>query len=132
TIEEMHRRLAALEPQPGPSARGAVREGFRTVTPYITVHDVPALIDFTARTFGATEHGRTSGGGGGIHAEIEIGDSKLMIGGGFRRQSSSGDPRTAAFHVYVPKVDDVFERALQAGATAIQEPTEMPYGERGC
>jgi len=131
TIEEMQRRLAALGPQPGLSAPGAVREGFRTVTPYIAVHDVPALIDFTVRTFGATEHGRTSGGGG-IHAEIEIGDSKLMIGGGSREQPWSGDPRTTAFHVYVPKVDEVFERALQAGATAIQEPTEMPYGERGC
>jgi PhnB protein len=132
TIEEMHRRLAALGPRPGPSAQGAVREGFRTVTPYVAVHDVPALIDFAVRTFGATEHGRTSGGGGGIHAEIEIGDSKLMIGGGSREQPWSGDPRTTAFHVYVPNVDEVFERALQAGATAIQEPTEMPYGERGC
>src|SRR3982751_3879709 len=132
TLEEMYQRLAALTPPPGSAASSAIREGFRTVTPYIVVHDVPALIDFAGRTFGATEHGRTSGGGGGIHAEVEIGDSKLMIGGGSPEQPWSGDARSTAFHVYVPNVDEVFERALQAGATALQEPTEMPYGERSC
>jgi PhnB protein len=132
TVEEMYRRFAALGPQGGRSGAGVVREGFGTVTPYIAVHDVPALIDFTVRTFGATELGRTSGGGGGIHAEIEIGDSKLMIGGGSREQPWSGDQRTTAFHVYVPNVDEVFARSLEAGGTTIQEPTEMPYGERGC
>ena len=130
SVEQMYERLASLPPPRQPSGRPAVREGFRTVTPYIVVRDVPALIDFTVRTFGASERGRTSGGGG-IHAEVEIGDSKLMIGGGSPEQPWSGEPRPTAFHVYVPNVDAVFERALQAGATALQEPAEMPYGERG-
>jgi PhnB protein len=129
TVEEMYQRLAALPPPPAPSA-GAVREGFRTVTPYIVVHDVPALIDFAVRAFNATERGRTTGGGGGMHAEVEIGDSKLMIGGGSPQHSWRGDQMPGVFHIYVPDVDDVFARAVQAGATPVQQPADMPYGER--
>ena len=129
SVEEMHRRMAAVEPEPSPAA--ARREGFRTVTPYLVVNDVPGLIDFTERTFGAKEAGRTSGSGAGMHAEVQIGDSMLMIGGGSPQQSWRGDPLTAAFHIYVPDVDAAFERAVQAGATVLHRPAEMEYGERG-
>ena len=130
TVEQMNERFASLGPPPGSSPRAAVREGFPTITPYIVVHDVPALIDFAVRAFGATEHGRTTGGGGGMHAEVAIGDSKLMIGGGSPQHSWRGDEMPAVFHMYVPDVDDVFARAVQAGAEAIQQPADMEYGER--
>src|SRR3954447_7440438 len=116
--QELERRAATMTTSTTETIEPrAIREGFPTVTPYVVVHDVPALIDFAVRAFGARELGRTSGGGGGMHAEVEIGDSKLMIGGGSPEQPWSGDARPTAFHVYVPKVDDAFERALQAGAT---------------
>jgi PhnB protein len=129
SVEEMHRRMAALAP-PAPASPVAFRrEGFRTVTPYVVVNDVPGLIEFTERAFGAREDGRTTGGAG-MHAEVQIGDSKLMIGGGSPQHAWRGDPLTAAFHIYVPDVDAAFARAVQAGGTAIQEPADMEYGER--
>jgi PhnB protein len=130
SVDEMHRRFAALAPPAESSPVVTRREGFRTVTPYIVVNDVPGLIDFTERAFGATEDARTTGSGAGLHAEVQIGDSKLMIGGGSPQHSWRGDPLTAAFHIYVPDVDAVFARAVQAGATVIQQPADMEYGER--
>jgi PhnB protein len=130
SVEEMHRRFAAFAPPAGRSAAPFRREGFRTVTPYIVVNDVPGLIDFSERVFGAKEDARTTGSGAGIHAEVQIGDSKLMIGGGSPQHSWRGEPITAAFHLYVPDVDAAFERATQAGATPIEPPADRPYGER--
>ena len=129
SVEEMHRRMAAFEPaEPSPAV--SRREGFRTVTPYIVVNDVPGLIDFAERAFGAKELRRTTGAGAGLHAEVQIGDSMLMIGGGSPQHSWRGNPLTAALHVYVPDVDAAFERAVEAGGTAIGQPADRPYGER--
>jgi PhnB protein len=128
SLDEMYRRFAAVAP---PSERPAFgrREGFRTVTTYLVVNDVPRLIDFVGRAFGATQELRYSTGAG-LHTEVQIGDSKLMIGGGSPEHSWRGDPLTSAFHLYVPDVDAAFGRAVHAGATVIREPADMPYGER--
>lgn len=107
-------------------AAAPVREGFRTVTPYITVPEGARLIEFLKRTFGAEELLR-SHSPLGFHAEIRIGDSMLMIGSG---ESVRGHERIGAFHVYVPDCDDVYRRAIEAGATSVGEPADRPYGER--
>jgi PhnB protein len=105
-----------------------VREGFHTVTPYITIPNAPELIDFLKRTFDADEVFRApSTPGGGFHAEIRIGDSMLMIGGS---EAARGQERTGAFHVYVPDCDAVYNRALEAGATSLGAPSDHHYGER--
>ena len=103
----------------------SIREGFHTVTPYLMVQEAAKLIDFVKETFGATEHFRTIGSAGGIHAEVRIGDSMVMIGG-----ASSGEPMPAAIYLYMDDVDTVFRRALQTGATSITEPSDQPYGDR--
>src|SRR5262249_24538001 len=59
-----------------------VREGFHTVTPYVTHPQGAQMIDFVKQVFGAEETSRSTGGGGGIHCELPIGDSMLMMGGG--------------------------------------------------
>jgi len=100
-----------------------VREGFRTITPYITVPEGAKLIEFMKGTFGAEELLR-SPSPAGFHAEIRIGDSILMIGSGESRE------RIGAFHVYVPDCDAVYRRAMEAGATSMGEPADRPYGER--
>jgi uncharacterized glyoxalase superfamily protein PhnB len=130
SIDEMHRRLAALEGQPSGSTATFRPEGFRTVTPYIVVGDAPALIDFVGRVFAGEERLRTIGTGGGLHAEVRIGDSMVMIGGGGPDLPWRGRQMPSAFHVYVRDVDAVFARAVQAGATVIQPVADMEYGER--
>ncbi len=103
-----------------------VREGFRTITPYITVLEGAKLIEFLKHTFGAEELLR-SPSPAGFHAEIRIGDSILMIGSG---QSVRGHERIGAFHVYVPDCDAAYRRAIEAGATSMGVPADRPYGER--
>lgn len=112
------------------SARSTVREGFRTVTPYLTVADVHAEIEFVTRTFGATGTIYGLGSAGGFHSEYMIGDSMIMIGGGGKGASWKGTPTPGTLHIYVEDVDAVYERAMQAGATSMMAPTDQEYGDR--
>src|SRR2546421_854320 len=104
-----------------------VREGFRTVTPYIAVKQAREVIDFVQEVFGAQGKIYGMGSEGGIHSEYQIGDSMLMIGGG---EAFSRTPQPAALHLYVEDVDAVYERALAAGATSLHAPMDQEYGER--
>jgi uncharacterized glyoxalase superfamily protein PhnB len=106
-----------------------IREGFHTITPYIVVRDAPALLDFVARVFEAEETGRFMGAG--LHAEVRIGDSMMMIGGGAPPERPyAGQEWPTSLHVYVADTDAAYARALHAGATSIDEPSDRPYGER--
>ena len=102
-----------------------VREGFTTVTPYLQVRD-QSLFDFLAKAFGAVETSLIKGEHG-VHREVRVGDSMLMIGEG-GPEGTEYPP--AAFHVYVPDVDAAFERALAAGAKSLGAPEDRVYGER--
>src|SRR6185503_20173794 len=101
------------------------RENRRAVTPYLTVHKPAELIDFVTEAFGGIEHFRATGSAGGMHAEVSIGDSVIMIGG-----AEHIEPKPAAIHLYVPDVDRVYERALKAGAKSLMPVVDQPYGER--
>jgi PhnB protein len=103
------------------------REGFATITPYLRVREA-GLLDFLTRVFGAVEISGTQGSAGGVHREVRIGNSMIMVGEG---GTAGVVPfRPAEFHVYVEDVDAAFQRALAAGATSLGEPAERPYGER--
>jgi len=101
------------------------RENRRAVTPYITVHKPAELIDFVTHAFDAIEHFRATGSAGGMHAELSIGDSVVMIGG-----AEHIEPMPTAIHLYVPDVDKKYERALKAGAKSLMPVADQPYGER--
>jgi PhnB protein len=101
------------------------RENRHAVTPYITVHKPAELIDFVTESFGAIEHFRATGSAGGMHAEVSIGDSIVMIGGAEHIQ-----PMPTAIHLYVPDVDQAYERALRAGGKSLMPVADQPYGER--
>ncbi len=105
-----------------------VREDRQTITPYLVVSRGAArLVDFVKDAFGAEESLRSTGSLGGIHAEVRIGDSVVMIGGD--APSPVGDA-PAGLHLYVPDVDGVYAQALAAGGRSIKEPVEQPYGDR--
>jgi PhnB protein len=115
---------AAQENKPAPQKKFK-REGFRTVNPYLTVKPAVELVDFVKEAFGAVESFRATGSAGGLHCEVKIGDSVVLIGGG-----PAFEPKPAAVHFYVPDVDDVYARAVAAGATSLAAPSDQEYGER--
>lgn len=97
-----------------------------TVTPYLAVKGVPALIDFLKAVFDAKEIDRILKPDGSVmNAAVEIGNSRLMMG-------DPGDrpPETAMLYVYVPDCDAVYAKALAAGATSLMAPMNMFYGDR--
>jgi PhnB protein len=102
----------------------------QTLTAYPIVDDVPALIGFLTKVFGATEKMRTTGSAGGYHLEALIGDTKLMIGGGGQGVSWKGDTIPMAFHIYVPDVDSTYRLALDSGAQSLAAPSNQDWGER--
>jgi len=101
------------------------RAGYQTITPYLTVKRAEQLVEFVKQVFGGVEVFRTTGSARGLHAEVTIGDSRLMIGG-----YESVEEKLTALHLYVPDADAVYLRALEAGATSLAEPVDQSYGDR--
>ena len=131
SVEEMHRRFRAMMPVKKKPAVDPVPKGYSTLTTYLVAQDADALIEFLTKTFGAEETFRSGPGSeGGLHCEVKIGDSMLMVGGGGAGMKWRGTPMPSAFHIYVPDCDATYARALEAGATSIDEPKDQFYGER--
>ena len=111
-----------------------IPEGYHSVTPYLVVDDAAAAIDFYCRAFGATELFRMPMGERIGHAEIQIGDSIIMLADEFPEMGhlgpkSRGGP-TSSLMVYVEDVDAAFRRALEAGATEKRAVEDQFWGDR--
>ncbi len=124
-VDEMQRSLDEWNKDEAVKVPKGMREGFHTVTPYFTVKQPAQLIEFVTKSFGATELFRTTGSAGGMHAEVMIGESMVMIGG-----AEHIPAMPTAIHLYVPDVDDAYKRAIEAGGKSLMEPEDQPYGER--
>jgi PhnB protein len=112
-----------------------VPEGYHTVTPYLAVEDAARAIEFYTQAFGAKERVRMDAPGGKIgHAELEIGDSRIMLSDPFP-QASTRPPKelggtSLSVMMYVEDVDASFKRAVDAGATVAMELTDQFWGDR--
>src|SRR5262245_50285278 len=113
-----------------------VPEGFRTITPHLTVQGAKKAIDFYKKAFGAEEV-RTqlmADGNTVLHASIRIGDSIVMLNDEFPKmgakapQTIGGTPVT--LHLFVPDVDTVFDRAMHAGAKSVMPVADQFWGDR--
>jgi PhnB protein len=112
------------------SPESYIPAGYKTITPYLTVPNAPELIDFIKQAFDAEETFRTTGASGGVHCELRLGNSMLMVGGGLPGKAWSGVASPTTLHVYTQDCDATYARALKAGAASIAEPSDQPYGER--
>ena len=136
-VEEMHRRMQNLTtgPEGGRMRAGTgvqpIPPGFHKVTPYIVTRDGEAMLDFAKNAFGAEVTLRAEGGAGGIHGEVRIGDTMLMMGGGIPGKPFAAEPKTVALHTYVEDTDAIYRKALEAGGTSLGAPQDHEYGERG-
>lgn len=95
--------------------------GYTTVSPYLMVNGASATIQFLTRAFGAVELRRFPDADGKLmHAEVRIDDTVVMLADG----GPDWPPIPSYVHIYVPDVDATYRRALDAGATSVQEPAK--------
>jgi PhnB protein len=104
-----------------------IPDGYHQITPYLTVENGAELVEFLQRAFGATvQHQMDRPDGSLWHADLQIGDSHVMLGGA----SEEWPAMPSAIHLYVEDADATYTRALAAGGTSIMEPMDMFYGDR--
>lgn len=102
-------------------------EKYNSASPYLVVKDAAATIDFLIQVFGAAElHRFPDENGRIVHAEVRIDDTVVMIADG----ADGWPPQPSHVHVYVPDVDDTYRRALEAGASAVQEPVKKDDADK--
>ncbi|KAB1146694.1 VOC family protein [Streptomyces luteolifulvus] len=112
-----------------------VPEGYPRVTPYLCVDGAASAIDFYIAVLGATERMRMPAPGGKIgHAELQIGNSVVMIADEFPEMGMSG-PKTVGgtpvtLYVYVEDADAVHSQALALGALELEPVKNQFYGDR--
>ncbi|WP_433783007.1 VOC family protein [Actinomycetospora sp. CA-101289] len=95
-------------------------QSLRSVTPRMVVQDPEGAVAFLRDVFdavGEVEAGRPT--------EVGLGDSTIMVSGAGER-----DVFPAFLYVYVPDADAAFTRAVAAGATTVEAPTDTFYGDR--
>jgi len=113
----------------------AVPHGYNSITPYLIVRNAANAIEFYKKVFGAKEVMRMEKPGGKIgHAEVRIGDTKIMLADEHPEMSArspesyGGSP--VGIHLYIKDVDAILQKAMAAGATLLRPATNMFYGDR--
>jgi PhnB protein len=114
----------------------AIPDEYPRVTPYLYVDGAKAAIDFYTSVLDAQERMSMPGPDGKIgHAELNIGDSVIMLADEFPDMGARGPKSVGgspvAIHVYVENVDDTFERAVKAGSRVLRPVEDKFYGDRG-
>ena len=108
-------------------AKKPIPEGYHSVTPYLICKGAAKALDWYKQALGAEERVRMPGPDGAImHAELQIGDSVLMLASGGEQWPST----SSLTCLYVEDCDAVFERAVAAGAKVLEPLTDKFYGDR--
>ena len=112
-----------------------IPDGYPRVTPYLIIDGADAAIDFYTKVLGATERMRMSAPEGRVgHAELQIGDSMIMLADEFpdmgARSPKAIGGTPVSLHVYVEDADRVFDRAIEAGAQPLRSVEDRFYGDR--
>jgi PhnB protein len=122
----------ASTPKPQP-----IPDRYRRVTPVLVAENAAKALEFYAEVFGATERMRVPGPGGTIaHAEIEIGDSVVMVEDASPFMGTKAPPAgglegsPTAMFIYVEDVDAVMAQAEKLGATVERPASDQFYGDR--
>ena len=109
----------------------AIPDGYHTITPYLYFDGAAKAIDWYAKAFGAKERMRMPGPDGAIgHAELQIGDSLVMMADMPDQSPKKLGAVTSSFVLYVEDVDAAFKRAIDAGAKELQPVEDKFYGDR--
>lgn len=102
-------------------------DSYNSVSPYLIVDGAERTIDFLIAVFGAEELRRFPADDGGLmHAEVRIDDTVIMLADA----TADWPPVPGHVHVYVRDVDATYRRALEAGATPVQEPVKKEDADK--
>jgi PhnB protein len=116
------------------SAVRAIPEGYHSITPSIICKGAARAIEFYKEAFHAEEIMRMPGPGGGIgHAELLIGDSRLMLSDEFPGMANAPDPngpQSAYLFIYTDDVDALYDRAVKAGCKVEMPLQNQFWGDR--
>jgi PhnB protein len=112
-----------------------IPEGYHTLTAVLAVEDASGAIDFYKQAFGAKERMRMDAPGGKIaHAELEIGDSLIMLSDPFPQSTvkppNEAGTSTMSIFMYSEDVDAAVQKAVDAGATLTMPVEDMFWGDR--
>lgn len=114
-----------------------IPDSYRRVTPCLIVRGGAKALEFYAEAFGATERMRFPGPGGTVaHAEIEIGDSVVIVEEESPERGTKAPPpggvagSPSFLFIYVEDVDAVVARAVELGAELQRAPEDQFYGDR--
>jgi uncharacterized glyoxalase superfamily protein PhnB len=103
--------------------------GVPNVQPYLHLRDSEKMLPFLENAFGGVVQGHvpTSPEGHVLHATVQIGDNTLEV------DEAHGEfqPMPCHLHLHVDDADAMYARALRAGATSIDAPSDKPYGRSG-
>lgn len=103
-----------------------IPDRYHSITPYLTVRDLPRLLQFTTDAFDAKQIEAVTGPDGKVrHAEVIIGDSVVMMG----EAREEWPPRPGSLYLYVEDTQATYDRALRAGAKSLMEPAKQFYGD---
>lgn len=102
-------------------------DNYSSVSPYLIVDGASRTIEFLTTVFDAVEIRRFADADGKImHAEVRIDDTVLMLADG----AEGWPPIPSYVHIYVADVDATYQRALAAGATAVQAPVKKDDADK--
>jgi PhnB protein len=108
-----------------------IPEGYHSLTPYLYFERTRDAIEFYKAAFGATERGVMDGPGGAVmHAELQIGDSVVMMADNADQAPSKLGGTAVSILIYTEDVDAMFKRAVDKGATSLDAPSDKFYGDR--
>lgn len=103
-------------------------QGYQTVMPYLIINNAMDFFDFTRKVFGATEKAKHLNDDSSlVHGEVTIDGSTIMFG----NASAAWPAQNAGLYINVQNADEVFQKALDNGATVYQQLSDQSYGRTG-
>lgn len=112
-----------------------IPDGYHTITPYLSVNGATAAIEFYKKAFGAREVLKLAQPDGRVgHAELQIGESRIMLADEFPQMDFRSPPSIGGtpvhLHMYVENADAVVNQAVAAGAKLLRPVQDQFYGDR--
>ncbi len=112
----------------------AIPKGYNIITPYLIMDQAARAIEFYKKVFGAKEKLRMERAGKVGHAELQFGDTKIMLADACPEMNAHAPEKFGGspigIHLYIKNVDAIVDRAIAAGATLERPAEDMFYGDR--